>query len=116
MNGSACPEFFIPVVNMKPLAVQEEFQLLSADSAERLVVIHVAQVHRPDFDFVLCIRRKLVRHDNSAARPEGQPFQVVILRRIFRHVIGRLGLRSHITDGGARNLARSGPVGLNQCR
>ena len=116
MHRRATPKLFVPIEQVHPLAVHEDFELFARDLTEGPVVVHVAQVHREDLEDVLAIGGELVSDEETAAGPERQTLDVVVLRRVLRHAIHRLGLGGHIADGQAADFSRSRQVGLKQRR
>src|SRR5690606_1096148 len=53
-------ELLVPVEEREPLAVEQYFELLAPDLAERPEITHVAEIHGEDLDHVLAVGRKVV--------------------------------------------------------
>src|SRR5262249_55561698 len=70
--------FFIPIKKPDALAVDRDFKLLTLHSAEHRLKVSSNALH---LKRILAVSRKLVLDQNAAASPEGQPFDVIVLRR-----------------------------------
>jgi hypothetical protein len=103
----------IPVKQVDALAVDRDLELLAVDPAE-----HGLEVagHALDVERVLAIGRELVRDQDAAAGAERQPLDVMVLRRIRRHVEDPLGRRGHVADRQPADLAGRRKVRLHQRR
>ncbi len=67
-------------------------------------------------EHVIAIRRELMLHHQSAARAERQTFDVIILRRVGRHAIGRQRRLVHISHSDPADFGRRRGVAFQQRR
>ncbi len=104
----------VPIEQLDSLAVEQEFQFLAGDLAERVGVAHVAFADGSDLYGVLAIGGELMLHDHAAAGTEGHAFNVIVLRGILGDVIRRLGSGGYIADRKTADFTGSGGVPLQQ--
>ena len=80
---------------------------------------HVADdvLQQDDVEFVGGVEREVVPHEDAAARPERQAFDVIVLGAIGRHSVDRADRRRRrIADGQRADPARGGQILLEQRR
>ena len=116
-SGTAAVPLGVPIEQLHALAVEQEFQLLAADFAERIGVAHVALADGRDLDGVVAVGGKLMLHDHSAASAEGHAFNVIVLRGVFGDAV-RWSATGVLTspDRQAADLARGRRVAFEQRR
>ena len=116
VHRSSAADFSVPIVQLDPLTVDQQFQLLVLDLAESPIVVHQALVDRVDLEDVIAVGGKLVVADQASAGAEGHAFDVIVLRAVFRNAAnlgcGLIG----VAHGQVADLLRRGRVAFKQSR
>ena len=115
-KGGAGRHGLVPVEQAGALAVDQDFEFFAGHVAERAAVPHVAALHRGHLEGVLAVGGELMAREQSAARAERQPLDVVVLRGVLGHLIHRLARRRYVAHRQAADLSRRRHVGLEQRR
>ena len=106
-------DLLVPVELRHALAVHGDDQLLAGDAAEHRLEVAGDAFH---LERVLPVHRELMLDEDAAAGAERQPLDVVVLRRVGRHLEHLLRRRAHVAHREPADLARGGEVGLHQRR
>ena len=99
------PAAALPVDQLQALAVEQDFELLArygSEAGRR----HVVAENRRHRHRVLAGGGEEVLDEDAAARAERQPFDVIVLRRVFRRAVHLQVRRRGLADRQAADLAR----------
>ena len=105
--------FFIPIEQLHPLTIDRDFEFLALHAAQNCLEVTGNAFH---LERILAVGRELIFNQDAAARPERQPHDVVILRRIGGHFEDGLGWRRHIADGQTADFSRRREIRFHQRR
>ena len=110
------PQRVVPVDEGRPLAVEEDLELLAAHLAEGPGVAHVAHVHRHHPEHVLAVGGEEMLDAQPAAGAERQPLHVVVLGGVLGDAVDGLGRGGDVADGEPADAGRRRQVGLDEGR
>ena len=88
VHRAAARQIFIPIVEVHPFAIDEQFEFFAGDFSEGAIVVHQPLVDGEDLEHVVAISGEFMLHDQSAARSEWQAFDVIVLRSVRRNAVG----------------------------
>ena len=73
VHRRAAADFPIPIVQLHPLAIDQQFQLLAADFAEGAVVVHQALIDGINLEHVVAVGRELIVANKPPRVAKGMP-------------------------------------------
>ncbi len=106
-------DLLVPVEQLHALAVDRHLELFALDPAEHGLEVAGDAFH---LERVLAVGRELVFDEHPAARAERQAFDVIVLRRVRRHVEHRLRRRRRLADREPADLSGRRQVRFHERR
>ena len=116
MRRGAAREILIPIVEVYPIAIHQEFQFFPRYFSKGAIVVHEALVDGEQLEDVVTVSWELMLHNQSAARSERQALEMVVLRGVRRHAVGRQRRLHHVAHRQTAYFRRRRRVTFEQRR